>query len=66
MNQTKGGRNNEFFTTKIFSSCCRIEHMTKAAQELNVSQPALSNTIARLEEQVLVSRSLTAREGKYS
>lgn len=35
---------------RYFQVTARCEHMTKAAQELNVSQPALSKTIARLEE----------------
>lgn len=34
---------------KYFQIVARHEHITKAAQELMVSQPSLSNTIARLE-----------------
>lgn len=35
---------------KYFQAVARTEHMTKAARELQIAQPALSVTIARLEE----------------
>ncbi|ADY57319.1 transcriptional regulator, LysR family [Syntrophobotulus glycolicus DSM 8271] len=35
---------------KYFQVVARTEHMTKAARELQIAQPALSVTIARLEE----------------
>lgn len=37
---------------KYFQTVARTEHMTKAAQELHISQPALSVTIGRLEEEL--------------
>lgn len=37
---------------KYFLTVARLEHMTKAAEELNISQPSLSIMIARLEERV--------------
>lgn len=33
-----------------FQTVARLEHMTKAAEELRIAQPSLSKTIARLEE----------------
>jgi DNA-binding transcriptional LysR family regulator len=35
---------------KYFQTVAKFEHMTKAAHELQIAQPALSVTIARLEE----------------
>jgi Transcriptional regulator len=35
---------------KYFQIVAKLEHMTKAARELQIAQPALSVTIARLEE----------------
>ena len=40
----------ELLQLRYFQTVARLEHMTKAAQELRVAQPALSKTIARLEE----------------
>lgn len=37
---------------RYFRTVARMEHMTKAAQELCIAQPALSKTISRLEEDV--------------
>jgi DNA-binding transcriptional LysR family regulator len=37
---------------KYFLTVARLEHMTKAAEVLNISQPSLSIMIARLEERV--------------
>lgn len=40
----------ELLQLQYFRTVARIEHMTKAAEELHIAQPALSKTIARLEE----------------
>ncbi|UUZ91478.1 LysR family transcriptional regulator [Paenibacillus sp. P25] len=40
----------ESLQLKYFLTVARLEHMTKAAQELHIAQPALSKTISRLEE----------------
>ncbi|SFE33893.1 DNA-binding transcriptional regulator, LysR family [Paenibacillus algorifonticola] len=40
----------EMLQLRYFQKVARMEHMTKAAQELQIAQPALSKTIARLEE----------------
>ncbi|TWH49560.1 LysR family transcriptional regulator [Sporomusa sp. KB1] len=40
----------ELLQLKYFQVVARTEHMTKAAHELHIAQPALSMTIARLEE----------------
>lgn len=40
----------ELLQLRYFQTVARLEHMTKAAQELRIAQPALSKTIARLEE----------------
>ena len=37
---------------RYFRTVARMEHMTKAAQELRIAQPALSKTISRLEEDI--------------
>lgn len=37
---------------KYFQTVAKLEHMTKAAQALQIAQPALSVTIARLEDDV--------------
>lgn len=42
----------ELLQLKYFQTVARTEHMTKAAQELRIAQPALSVTIARLEEEL--------------
>ncbi len=42
----------ELLQLQYFRTVARMEHMTKAAQELRIAQPALSKTIARLEEGV--------------
>ncbi|WP_276356666.1 LysR family transcriptional regulator [Cohnella caldifontis] len=39
----------ELLQLQYFQTVARLEHMTKAAEELRVAQPALSKTIARLE-----------------
>ncbi|MEK4873608.1 MULTISPECIES: LysR family transcriptional regulator [Bacillus] len=40
----------ELLQLKYFQTVARLEHMSKAAEELNIAQPSLSKTIARLEE----------------
>jgi DNA-binding transcriptional LysR family regulator len=45
-----------------FQVVARLEHMTRAAEELNVTQPSLSRTIARLERELGVP--LFARQGR--
>jgi DNA-binding transcriptional LysR family regulator len=40
----------ELLQLKYFQTVARLEHMTKAAEELHVAQPALSKTISRLEQ----------------
>ncbi|MBT2723122.1 LysR family transcriptional regulator [Bacillus sp. ISL-46] len=40
----------EFLQLQYFQTVARLEHMTKAAEELQIAQPSLSKTIARLEE----------------
>ncbi|QMV42747.1 LysR family transcriptional regulator [Cohnella cholangitidis] len=42
----------ELLQLQYFRTVAKLEHMTKAAQELRIAQPALSKTIARLEEDV--------------
>lgn len=52
----------ELLQLRYFQTTAKLEHITKAAQELNVSQPALSQTISRLEEDLGVP--LFNREGR--
>lgn len=47
---------------KYFQEVARLEHMTKAAESLNVSQPSISNTISRLEKELGVP--LFVRQGR--
>jgi DNA-binding transcriptional LysR family regulator len=47
---------------KYFQTVARTEHITKAAEELHISQPSLSKVIARLEEDLEVP--LFNREGR--
>lgn len=42
----------ELLQLKYFQTVARLEHMTKAAEELHIAQPALSKTISRLEQDV--------------
>ncbi|GJM76258.1 hypothetical protein HMSSN036_84740 [Paenibacillus macerans] len=53
----------ELLQLQYFQTVARLEHMTKAAQELHIAQPALSKTIARLEQD-WACRCLTGRAGK--
>lgn len=40
----------ELLQLKYFQKVARLEHISKAAEELHIAQPALSKTIARLEK----------------
>lgn len=40
----------ELLQLKYFQTVARLEHMTKAAEQLQIAQPSLSKTISRLEE----------------
>jgi Transcriptional regulator len=42
----------ELLQLQYFRTVARYEHMTRAAEELRIAQPALSKTISRLEEDV--------------
>jgi LysR family transcriptional regulator, transcription activator of glutamate synthase operon len=44
----------ELLQLKYFQTVARLEHMTQAAAELGIAQPALSQTIARLEAELAV------------
>jgi len=52
----------ELLQLHYFRTVARLEHMTRAAQELRIAQPALSKTIARLEEDIGVP--LFDRQGR--
>lgn len=52
----------ELLHLKYFQTVARHEHMTRAAKELQVAQPALSQMIARLEGEIGVS--LFDRQGR--
>jgi DNA-binding transcriptional LysR family regulator len=52
----------ELLQLAYFRVVARLEHMTRAAEELNVTQPALSRAIARLEREVGVP--LFDRQGR--
>ncbi|HEX4207043.1 MAG TPA: LysR family transcriptional regulator [Ktedonobacteraceae bacterium] len=45
----------ELLQLKYFLTVARLEHMTRAAEEVGIAQPALSQTIARLEEELGVA-----------
>ncbi len=53
----------ELLQLKYFQKIAHLEHMTKAAEALSVSQPSLSKTLRMLEEELSVQ--LFDREGKY-
>ncbi|WP_336789188.1 LysR family transcriptional regulator [Paenibacillus sp. MMO-177] len=53
----------EFLQLKYFQAVARHEHITKAAKELNVSQPSLSNSINRLEKRLGLP--LFERQGRH-
>lgn len=52
----------ELLQLRYFQTIARLEHMTNAAKELHVSQPALSKTIHTLEKELGVS--LFDRKGR--
>lgn len=52
----------ELLHLKYFQTVARTEHMTKAAKQLNIVQPALSRTITALEKELGVE--LFTRNGK--
>lgn len=52
----------EWQQLEYFRAVARLEHFTRAAEQLAVSQPALSRSIARLEEELGVP--LFEREGR--
>lgn len=49
---SEGENEMELLQLQYFRTVARLEHITKAAQELRIAQPALSKTIARLEEDI--------------
>ncbi|MBO7748876.1 LysR family transcriptional regulator [Paenibacillus sp. MWE-103] len=53
----------ELLQLHYFRTVARLQHMTKAAEELRIAQPSLSKTIARLEHDVGVP--LFDREGRH-
>jgi LysR family transcriptional regulator, transcription activator of glutamate synthase operon len=53
----------ELLQLKYFQVVARLEHISKAAEELYVSQPALSKTISQLEKELGIR--LFDRNGKY-
>lgn len=55
--------NVELLQLHYFLKFAKLEHMTQAAQELRIAQPALSKTIARLEEDLGVP--LFDRQGRF-
>ncbi|MFB9274778.1 LysR family transcriptional regulator [Cohnella cellulosilytica] len=52
----------EWLQLKYFQTVARLEHMTQAAEQLQIAQPSLSKTIGRLEEAVGVP--LFDRQGR--
>ncbi|WP_308635194.1 LysR family transcriptional regulator [Paenibacillus silvisoli] len=52
----------ELLQLHYFRTVAKVEQITKAAQELNIAQPSLSKTIARLEENIGVP--LFDRQGR--
>ncbi|MBB6446208.1 LysR family transcriptional regulator [Bacillus benzoevorans] len=52
----------ELLQLRYFLTAAKYEHMTKAAAELNISQPALSKMIGRLEDEL--GAPLFHRQGK--
>jgi DNA-binding transcriptional LysR family regulator len=45
----------ELLQLRYFQTVARLEHMTKAAEQLQIAQPSLSKTISRLEEDLGVA-----------
>ncbi len=52
----------ELLQLAYFRAVAQREHMTRAAEELNVTQPALSRAIARLERELGVPCSTAGGE----
>ncbi|WP_160726136.1 LysR family transcriptional regulator [Bacillus sp. USDA818B3_A] len=52
----------DFLQLRYFQTVAKFEHMTRAAKELTIVQPSLSQTISRLEEEL--GFSLFDREGR--
>lgn len=52
----------EWQQIEYFQKVAQLQHMTKAAEALSISQPALSRSIARLEEELGIS--LFERQGR--
>ena len=52
----------EWQQLEYFQMLAKIQHMTKAAEQLSISQPALSRSIARLEDELGVP--LFERQGR--
>jgi len=42
----------ELLQLKYFRTIARFEHMTRAAEELHIAQPALSKTVSLLEKEL--------------
>lgn len=57
-----GGNLMEWQQLEYFQMLAKIQHMTKAAEKLSISQPALSRSIARLEDELGVP--LFERQGR--
>lgn len=53
----------EMLQLKYFQTVARLEHITKAAEELRITQPALSKMISTLEKEL--NTKLFDRESKY-
>lgn len=52
----------EWQQLEYFQTLARIQHVTRAAEAMSLSQPALSRSIARLEEELGVP--LFERQGR--